>query len=72
MTNPEQPSPVEHEPEPTSAELAAILGEYVGPEAAAELAAMELDEAIGYAYTLLIEQGEDPDEILLRHGFIEE
>lgn len=70
MTNPKQPSHVEHEPEPSSAELATILSEYVGPETVAELAALEINEAIGYVYTLLIEQGEDPDEILIRHGFL--
>ena len=43
----------------------------VDSEILADINQLPLDEAIGAAYTALLEVGEDPDEFLQRAGIIE-
>lgn len=57
--------------EPTSQQLAEVCSDILPLEDCADLAAMPFDEALGYAYTLLLEQGEDADTILTQAGIIE-
>ncbi|PIT97390.1 hypothetical protein COT77_01765 [Candidatus Berkelbacteria bacterium CG10_big_fil_rev_8_21_14_0_10_41_12] len=57
--------------EPTIQELIAICKEALGDEVEADFEGMDLPEAIGYAYTLLLESGENPDELLAEKGFLE-
>jgi len=58
--------------EPTSAELAEACQEVLTEEDCAEIAGMPFDEALGYAFTLLIENGiEDPEEFLKGKGLLE-
>ena len=57
--------------EPTSATLAQACADVLGPEECEELAAMPLDEAMGYVFTLLLEQGVDPDSFLVEKGILE-
>lgn len=51
--------------------LAMACAEVLPMEVCADLASMPADEAMGYACTLLIEQGIDPDEFLKRKGILE-
>lgn len=57
--------------EPTPEELADACKEVLTEEDCQELASMEIDDAIGYAFTLLLEAGEDPDEFLKEKGILE-
>lgn len=59
-----------NEPEITSAEIANACREVLG-ELADELEFLEIDEALGLAYTLLIENGEDPEDFLKKKGLLE-
>lgn len=59
------------EHEPTSRELAEACKEVLSEEDCEELSSMEIDDAIGYAFTLLIEAGEDPEEFLKEKGILE-
>lgn len=53
-------------PEPTSEQLAQACTEVLTPKDCEELSAMPMDEALGYAFTLLIENGVDDPESYLR------
>lgn len=55
----------------TSVELAQVCTEVLTPEDCAELAEMEFDNALSYAFTLLLEAGEDPEEFLKEKGILE-
>jgi len=58
--------------EPTIADIVAVCVEVLGDEVAEDFTEdMEFDDALGYAYTLLIENGEDPDELFRSKGIIE-
>ncbi len=57
--------------EPTSATLAQACADVLDPEECGELAAMPLDEAMGYVFTLLLEQGVDPGSFLVEKGILE-
>lgn len=58
--------------EPTHEELAHACKEVLSHEDCAELLAMPIDEALGYAFTLLIGSGvEDPEEFLKDKGILE-
>lgn len=53
------------DPEPTSQDLAKVCCEVLSAEDCAELAEMPIDDALGYAFTLLIEAGiDDPESVL--------
>lgn len=58
-------------PEPTAQELADVCKEVLSDEDCQELAVLNFDDAIGYAFTLLLENGEDPDEFLKSKGILE-
>ncbi len=59
--------------EPTSEQLANVCGEVLSAEDCEELAIMPMDEALGCAFTLLIENGvEDPEDFLRSKGILEE
>lgn len=58
--------------EPTSELLAAACTDILSEENCAELAAMEFDEALGYSFSLLIENGiEDPESYLRERNILE-
>lgn len=57
--------------EPTSAELASACQEVLGEEDRAELAGMDFSEALDYAFTLLIENGVDPEAFLKEKKILE-
>ena len=58
--------------EPTSQELAKVCSEVLSEEDCAEIAGMPFDEALGYVFTLLIENGiEDPETYLKKGGILE-
>ncbi len=58
--------------EPTSEQLAQACSEVLPAEDCEELAAMPIEEATGYAFTLLLENGvEDPEEYLKSKGILE-
>ena len=60
------------EEEPTVAEVADVCRAILGDEICDEIAMMEdLEEAIGLAFTLLIEVGEDPEAFLRSKGLLE-
>ena len=62
---------IEHEL--TAAELAEACREVLDPETCAEIEGMEPDEAMGYAFTCLIEVGiDDPEEFLIEKGLLEQ
>ena len=69
----EEASGTEHEKqEPTSAELAEVCQEVLSKEDCAEIAGMPFDEALRYAFTLLIENGiDDPEKFLKEKGILE-
>lgn len=70
-STPEEASEQE-KPEPTSKELAEACQEILSEEDCQELAAMDFEEALGYAFTLLIENGiEDPEVFLREKGILE-
>ncbi|MDH4359048.1 MAG: hypothetical protein OEV37_03920 [Candidatus Berkelbacteria bacterium] len=60
----------QEEREPSVEDVSRACQEVLGAEVAEDFRGLELDEAIGYAYTLLLDSGHDPDEILSRHGII--
>jgi hypothetical protein len=41
------------------------------PEEQEFMAGLEIDEALGLAYTLLLESGHDPDTLLRNHDILE-
>lgn len=57
--------------EPTSAEIADACRQFLDTETCEEIAAMDLEEAIGFAFTALLEAGEDPMEILQSFDVLE-
>jgi len=61
------------ENEPTAAEIGAVVAEALGDqEAAGDFEGLDGEEAIGLAYTMLIEAGFDPpDKILAEKGIIQ-
>lgn len=60
------------EAEPTSEQLAQACAEVLFEEDCEELAAMPIEEATGYAFSLLLENGvEDPGEYLKSKGILE-
>ena len=62
----------EQEVEPNSIEIAKALDGAVPIEDLHELEGMEMDEALGYAFTLLLENGiEDPEAYLIEKGILE-
>lgn len=57
---------------PTSKDLADACSEILTDEDRAEIADMPIDEALGYAFSLLIANGvEDPDSYLKDKGILE-
>lgn len=65
-------TPEQKKNEPTSQELAETCSEVLTEEDCAEIAGMAFDEALGYAFTLLIENGiEDPETFLKEKGILE-
>lgn len=59
------------EKEPTTQELVEACKEVLDEETCAELEAMEFDEALGFAFTCLIEAGiDDPEEFLIEKGIL--
>lgn len=58
-----------NEPEITSTEIASACREVLG-ELADELEYLDIEEAIGLAFTLLIENGEDPEDFLKKKGLL--
>jgi len=62
----------EKKQEPTSQELAEACAEVLSEEDCAEIASMSFDEALGYVFTLLIENGiEDPETFLKEKRILE-
>ena len=60
------------EKEPTPQELAEACKEVLDEETCAELETMEFNEALGYAFTCLMEAGiEDTEEFLIKKGILE-
>lgn len=58
--------------EPTSADLALACSGVLSPDDCQDLTAMPFDEALGYAFTLLIANGQDdPEEFLRAKGVLE-
>lgn len=58
--------------EPTSEELALALSGIVPSEECQEIAGMDLEDGIGYAFTVLLEQGiDDPEAFLREKGILE-
>ena len=58
--------------EPTSKELADACREVLPGEDCDELAQMSIDDALGHAFTLLIENGvDDPETFLKEKGILE-
>lgn len=57
--------------ESTPKSLAAACADILPAEDCEELAAMPADEALGYAFTLLIENGIDPESYLRSKGILE-
>ncbi len=67
--SPEMPE----EKEPTSQELAKACEGVLSEEDCLELASMEIGEAVGYAFTLLMTNGiEDPEGFLKEKGILVE
>lgn len=63
----------EESKEPTLEELVAACQEVIPAEDSKELLTMDFEEALGYAFTLLIENGvEDPESFLKEKGILEE
>ncbi|MDZ7586285.1 MAG: hypothetical protein U0946_00905 [Patescibacteria group bacterium] len=56
--------------EPTPQELAEACKEVLSEEDCQELAAMDIDEGIGYAFTLLLAAEEEPEQFLKEKGII--
>ena len=66
------PEQVGSEKEPTPEDLAEACREVLTEEDCRELASMPLDEGVGYAFTLLLENGvDDPDAFLRDKNIIE-
>lgn len=60
------------EKEPTPTDLAEACREVLTEVDCQELEALPLDEGVGYAFTLLLENGiDDPDAFLREKGIIE-
>ena len=60
------------EQEPTSQELAEVCKDILDEEACVELGSMEFEEALGFAFTCLIEAGiNDPEKFLIEKGILE-
>lgn len=61
------------EKEPTVQELAEVCAEVLDEVTCAEIAAMDdLEEAIGYAFAVLIEAGvDDPEQFLIEKGILQ-
>ena len=60
------------EKEPTSQELAEVCKEILDEKTCAELETMEFEEALGHAFTCLMESGiENPEEFLIEKGILE-
>jgi len=51
-------------------EIIAVCQEYFGEEVADDFRGLNLPDALGYAYSLLLEGGHDPDEIFLQKGVV--
>lgn len=66
----------EFEPIPTNPErdrlatLAAVVEEYF-PEDKEFVTGLDFEEALGFVYGQLLEQGEDPDVVLVEAGVVE-
>lgn len=59
-------------PEPSTEELAQALENVLSEEDCEEIAGMGMEDALGYAFTLLLEQGvEDPEAWLKEKGVLE-
>jgi hypothetical protein len=74
-TGPEGENPENlEEREPTSQELAEVCAEVLDEETCAEIAAMsDLEEAISYAFAVLIEAGvDDPEQFLIEKGILQQ
>lgn len=58
--------------EPTSENLAQSLSDVLSEEDCEELASMDIDDALGYAFSLLIENGiEEPEALLIEKGILQ-
>lgn len=64
--------PEEISTEPTVSELSQACSELLSEEDLADLAEMPMDEALGYAFTLLLESGvDDPEGYLAEKGILQ-
>ena len=55
----------------TSEKLASACNDILSPEDCQDIEAMECDEALGYTFTLLLENGiEDPEQYLIEKGIL--
>lgn len=68
---PEEEIAEQEKTEPTPQELAEACKDVLAKEDCQELAKMEIGDAIGYVFTLLLQAGEDPDEFLKEKGILE-
>ena len=58
--------------EPTAEGVADACENILSPETCKEIAGLELDDALGYAFTALLEAGiEDPEAFLVKKGVLE-
>jgi len=67
----EQESKESQKKEPTTEDLVDALREVIDDETLEELLPLDLDEALGFAFSLLLENGIDPDEFLRGKGILE-
>jgi hypothetical protein len=65
-----QPSREQEGEEATTQEISAICCEVLGSEVDCDFEGLEANEALGDAFTLLIDGGYDPIEIFRKYGVI--
>ncbi|MDP3014778.1 MAG: hypothetical protein Q8M92_11085 [Candidatus Subteraquimicrobiales bacterium] len=68
MQKESQFSPEQENSEPATSDITKICVEVLGDEVAEDFEGLEFEDALGYAYTLLLENGHDPDKIFLQNG----
>lgn len=64
-------TPEEEGREPTVEEIVAVCVEILGDEAGGDFKGLDIEEALGLAYTLLTTEGYVPDEIFKKKGIEE-
>lgn len=63
-------NPEQEDGEPTVGDIVNACAELLGDEVREDFDGLEFEEALGYAYSLLLENSEDPDEIFTEKGII--